>query len=318
MQSSTDFERLLKIFYPDDAEQLSKIESENIRFAYYTSADVAKQIIDKKEIWLRNATVMNDFLEITYGLDLTKKAFGSAPWKDIMSAANSVLPGIQEKVMAHFNYWDRYLPTETYLTCLSLHDDKEDEHGRLSMWRAYGDVALIINNTPLTNSSEELGVFSTPVHYLDQAGFEERLQKVAQAVTNNIVYLHALDEKVTFDFICSMLLVGVIGTKHPGFAEEKEWRIFFQPEDYPDNILTKEIVTIQGVVQEIWKLPLKHDPDNGLHHADIPSLINRIIIGPTQHSEVSKHAFVNLLDKAGVEDAANKVFVSEIPLRMRT
>ena len=64
-------------------------------------------------------------------------------------------------------------------------------------------------------------------------------------------------------------------------------------------------------------LPLRHDPDNGLHRADIPSLLDRIIIGPTPYPHVSAGAFVELLERGGVEDATNKVVISEIPLRTR-
>ncbi len=99
--------------------------------------------------------------------------------------------------------------------------------------------------------------------------------------------------------------------------KKKEWRIYFQPECFPENILNREVVTIQGVMQQAWKLPLQHDPDHGLHHADLPGLMDRIIIGPTPYPEISYHAFVELLDQAGVENAGDKVFVSGIPLRMR-
>jgi hypothetical protein len=48
---------------------------------------------------------------------------------------------------------------------------------------------------------------------------------------------------------------------------------------------------------------------------EIPSLINRIIIGPTQYPWAMWKAFVTLLSEAGVENAASKVFTSDIPLR---
>ncbi len=89
------------------------------------------------------------------------------------------------------------------------------------MWCAYGEVALIIHPTPLTSSSEDLGVFSTPVRYVDQAGFEQQWQQVAEAVTAHIACFHAVDEEVMMNLIDRMLFLGVIGTKHPGFAEEE-------------------------------------------------------------------------------------------------
>ncbi len=281
MPSFTEFETLWNIFSPGDVNELYKIKTNNRRFAYYTSADTAKEIIENKEVWLRSAAVMNDFSEITYGLDLTKKAFHSDSWKIFGDTVVGLgFPDIIEKVMYNFNYWERLLPTEIYLACLSLHDDAEDQNGRLSMWRAYGDVALVINNTPLTRISESdaPGVFSMPVHYLDQTEFEKRLQNVTNAVKKNTTFLHGVGKDVITDCISKMLYLGAIRTKHPGFSEEKEWRIYSHPTDSSDNILTKKIVTIEGVIQEIWKLPLRHDPKNELIHADIPSLIDKSLL----------------------------------------
>ena len=67
--------RIFEIFCPGNMGKLSKIKSGNRKFAYYTSADTAKKIIQNEEIWFRNATVMNDFSEISYGLSLVKKAY---------------------------------------------------------------------------------------------------------------------------------------------------------------------------------------------------------------------------------------------------
>ena len=65
---------------------------------------------------------------------------------------------ISKKLIELEWYWQ----FETYISCLSLHEPWEDRIGRLSMWRAYGDVALIINNTPLTAVTDRLGVYLDP------------------------------------------------------------------------------------------------------------------------------------------------------------
>ena len=44
-------------------------------------------------------------------------------------------------------------------------------------------------------------------------------------------------------------------------------------------------------------------------------LVNRVIIGPSRFPYVLADAFVALLEAAGVTDAGDKVFVSDIPLR---
>ena len=186
------------------------------------------------------------------------------------------------------------------------------------MWRAYGDVALILNNTPLTVVTDRLGVYSTPVHYLDQVGAEARLQTVAQAITANVDFLRGLGEQSFISNTVYMVFMAAIGTKAPRIFRRKEWRIFFRPTEHPNSILTRRVVVIDNVPQVIWGLPLRHDPDNDLHRADIPSLLDKIIVGPTPYPYVSARAFVELMERADVDQARDKVVVSEIPLRTRS
>jgi hypothetical protein len=48
---------------------------------------------------------------------------------------------------------------------------------------------------------------------------------------------------------------------------------------------------------------------------DIPSLIDRIIIGPSQYPLVLHEAFSDVLLELGVKEPHNRVFISDIPLR---
>ena len=76
-----------------------------------------------------------------------------------------------------------------------------------------------------------------------------------------------------------------------------------------------ETVVLGGVPQNIWVLRLADEPESGLHGAGIASLLDRLIIGPTEHPYVSGQAFRRILTEAGVENVDGKVCVSDIPLR---
>ena len=76
-----------------------------------------------------------------------------------------------------------------------------------------------------------------------------------------------------------------------------------------------EVKVIGGTPQLIYKIPLKDIPGEGLIGVEIPQILDRIIIGPTEHPIVARQAFVKLLERSGVAEASQKVFVSEIPLR---
>ena len=178
-------DRFLGIFHPGYQEALSGLISENGRLAYYTDADTALKIISNGEVWLRNATVMNDFSEIAYGLQLTMRALSGCAGKAFRRTVDEVFPGtiatVEELIGRLQNDW-RF---ETYITCVSRHKPAEDQTGRLSMWRAYGDTALVVRNTPLSSPTDDLGVYSIPVNYFGPKECEVRLEKVTEAIRDN-------------------------------------------------------------------------------------------------------------------------------------
>jgi hypothetical protein len=108
---------------------------------------------------------------------------------------------------------------------------------------------------------------------------------------------------------------GAVCTKHPGFAEEVEWRVIHFPWWENSAHLIKETEVIQGVPRPVYKIPLVDIPEEGLFGLTIPALFDRIIIGPTRDPLAMREAFMDLLVKADVEQPHNKVFVSDIPLR---
>jgi hypothetical protein len=288
---------------------------ENRRFAYYTSADTALKVIRSRELWFRNAMVMNDSSEIAHGINLIRKVFFGTRGDRFREAVNDIFPEAMGKVDEKFMDWNADWELETYIACVSLHNDTEDSSGRLSMWRAYGDTALIINHTPMTAVTDLLGVFSVPVAYLDENGLIEKMSGIVDEIRKNRTYLKNLGLDVLVECIHRMLFHIAIATKHPGFSEEREWRLFFRPSERSSPRMRCETVVLGGVPQNIWALTLVDEPENGLHGAGLPSLLDRLIIGPTEHPYVSGRAFQRVLTEAGVENANEKVFVSDIPLR---
>src|SRR3546814_8637682 len=56
-----------QLMYQHVAGRFEMLKSTNRKIAHYTSAENAMNIISGKTIWLRNAALMNDFMEIRYG-----------------------------------------------------------------------------------------------------------------------------------------------------------------------------------------------------------------------------------------------------------
>ena len=103
--------------------------------------------------------------------------------------------------------------------------------------------------------------------------------------------------------------------KHPGFAEEQEWRLVYLPRMGESSVLEKSVDVIQGVPQTVYRIPLKDRPEDGLVGIEIPRLLERVIIGPSNFPWPLYEAFVAELKDAGVENADRKVVISDILLR---
>ena len=106
-----------------------------------------------------------------------------------------------------------------------------------------------------------------------------------------------------------------LSTKHPGFAEEREWRIIHSPTMLPSERIGFDIETIEGVPQRVYKLQMENHPDEGLIGATLPELLEEIIVGPTESPWPIYDALVTKLEENGVENARSKVRISNIPLR---
>lgn len=306
-----------QIFQPGLLEEILAVANENKRFVYYTSAETAMKVLSKQELWFRNVTVMNDYSEVSYGLGLIRSVFSGEQGARFRTAVEDIFPGTIEKADELLSGWEHDWKLETYIACVSVHNPEEDRHGRLSMWRAYGDTALVINNKPMMSVTDLLAVFSIPVLYLSKDGLSVYLSKITDAILINRTYLSGLGQETLVSYIHQMLFRFAIATKHPGFKEEKEWRLFYRPSEQISPGMTEETVALNGIPQKVFKLRLANDPEVGLHAADIPSLLDRIIVGPTEFPYVSYKAFAKVLAEAGVEDAAGRVVVSDIPLRTR-
>src|SRR5690606_25994914 len=104
-----------------------------------------------------------------------------------------------------------------------------------------------------------------------------------------------------------------------------EWRITYSAdpagEGFDDeafnaaNAIQREVRSINGVPQRLYKLPLKDNERLGIKGISLPDVLSRIIIGPTQYPIVLFDALYMALVRAGVPDPHTKIAISNIPLR---
>jgi len=156
---------------------------------------------------------------------------------------------------------------------------------------------------------------SSPVAYLNPNAFAAEFMKVAKNIEGEAEYIRSLGREAVKGFAFNMLRFAVLCTKHPGFHEEREWRVVASPAMHPSKLLALAVEVVRGTPQMVLKIDLQNHPDQGLVGLALPELLNSIIIGPCEFPQVIQRAFHQLLVEAGVPEPEKKIVVSDIPLR---
>jgi hypothetical protein len=320
--------RLAAIFSPEAKRQLDNYTRRrpqggtdgHLRFVHYTSATNARCIIGTKRMWMRNARCMSDFSEVQHGLDIFDAFFKDFNRKkSFTSVIDQCFPGATQEALGQFEKWRTDLRLNSYITCISEHDDLEDRQGRLSMWRAFGGdaprVAVIFKfNVPILSASELRLIFS-PVAYLSDTRAHAILDEVAQNVKAEAEFLESIGRETTVRMIFQTFVAGVTCLKHEAFHEEREWRAIYLPNLYRSKLIECKVENVGPVPQRVYKIPLDVSASEDLADVEFSRIFDRLIIGPSSYPWVMYEAFVDDLEKAGVRDAKERVWVSKIPIR---
>jgi hypothetical protein len=224
--------RIVGIFSPYALSQMEDYfrkqrDQTQIRFVYYTPAEGALRIIENKRLWMRNVTCMSDFSEVRHGHGILVRLFQEQSSRRVFNEAlEKCAPGAAEEAFKIFDSWWNNISLNSYITSISKHDDSEDLHGRLSMWRAFGGntarVAIVFK-VPL--SLTNAGVFNlifSPVAYLTEPEITKQFHTVVANIEANCDFLKSIGHSRTVTSIFNMLVAGVTCLKHEGFKEERE------------------------------------------------------------------------------------------------
>ena len=278
-------------------------------------------IIKSKKLWMRNTKCMNDYMEVSQGHFLLVQFFEDKTRKKYF--CNVLEPFGKEIGMNSlklFDQWWNNIETNTFIASISEHEHDEDINGRLSMWRAYGHPsakAAVVLNIPFEphGATKGLNLMLSPVSYFGYTNLEKKLYTILENINKNNDFLVSLGAEAIIELVLTTLLMIAVSLKHEGFKEEKEWRVIYLPTLRPSKLISRNIETLDGVPQDIYKIPLEDNPAENVIGIGIPQLIERIIIGPSTYPIPMYQAFTAALTEAGVEKAASKVIISDIPLR---
>ncbi len=311
-------EALFDLFAPQISERISHLKNSGQRFVHYTSAEAAISIVESRSVWLRSASIMNDFMEIEHGLQCLAAAWRSERGSEFRAFLDQLDDGLAERVALSHDAEQNSLKYDTYLLSVSQHRDSEDRLGRLSMWRAYGGangIALVLRNTPFVTESNALAAFTLPVSYQSKDQFIEWFGRWFETLKKGKESLLNLQPEEILAYVQLAFRLFALSTKHPGFHEEEEWRIVHSPRIEVSTRLQRKPVLVRGTPQIIYGLPLQNIPEENFFGAELNELIDHVIVGPSDSPWNTREALVAILQEAGLTDAENRVFVSNIPLR---
>lgn len=314
--------KLREIFLPYANKRRIDFNKSNKLLAYYTTADTAYKIMQKKEIWMRNVTVMNDYQEVKYGIQKINSIFlrneyqekttlykvGQRLYNVLQEFTDENGNAIFEDVLKQYFIEQTSWEYNAYISCFTEHDTDEDGLGRLSMWRAYGGdngVALVFNPQKYAeNLEEKYKIFLTPVAYLTDEELATEVEELAVNININKDFLHEVKQRyppILHNWLMAVLRFAIVSIKHPGFKEEKEWRLVGHGYD-----LACETEVIRGVIQPVHKLEI----------SNLREMLHHIIIGPTQYENVIFKGFEKILkDKYDLLKPDKLIISSRIPYR---
>ena len=321
-------QRLAGIFLPlpsrlrDEARARQSVNGEPptaLKFAHYTSAEAAIAILRSREVWMRNTTCMADYREVMHGFDMLQRFFVEDNVKSLEAAFNDCHPGAAGRGLEFFNQWWRAnLSGQIFVGSISEHSGNEDLHGRLSMWRAFGNsptrVAIVLKVPWKTSATDKLKVMFSPVVYAPEAEVFGSLRQVAENIRREAEFLKTVSADQVQLWFFAMIFVYMSCLKHEGFHEEREWRAIYSP-IFQSALLRRSTEVVNGIPQLVYHLPLDERVDAEVSDLDLVKMLDRIIIGPTQYPWAVSNSFVETLGEIGVENPIEKVFISHIPIR---
>jgi hypothetical protein len=316
---ATPLDQLQALTFSYERRKLRKARSLKFKLAHYTTADTAARILDSQTLWLRNAQLMNDFSEIAYGRKCLKDSLDAGMRGALEKALDAAYPGLFADLIDWLNNNSYNAMAHTHLMSLAEYK-ADDELGKLSMWRAYGGpkagVALVFNGNALFQDSD-LGVYASPVAYGDAKIFHAHLSKIAANLQRNTHLLQSIPRSDVLKVMFGAINFATLSFKHPGFAEEREWRLIHLPLTEPTAFVRQMIETVQGIPQLVCKVPLTDQPGLNAPWLNLDDLLYKVVIGPCAYSHQVAWAIQEILRKHGVSAPDKRIVISDIPLRQQ-
>jgi hypothetical protein len=299
---------------------------------HYTNAAGLLGILQNKSIWATDAHCLNDAQELRYGTELA------------IAYARSVLKATDSEVIAAYlkrsirswghrwslrkasGGWSGRPMGSLYLASFSEDGDL------LSQWRGYAEdtgysIGLATEWWDLTSMPVPLRIPALRLRrvlYSDedqQKAFGPLLQAACRSLQEaadrfgDAAALSAYEPRLQ-EYVGWALYGMAPCFKHPGFEEEREWRmVYVEGADDPDhgglNLSLRFRHAAIGIVPYVI-IPIA--ASEGPYHGRLP--ITEVYHGPSDHMDVSEAVLIRLLEEHGYAIPHTRVKAALTPLRV--
>lgn len=290
---------------------------------HYTSQKGLLEIIDKKELWATNIYYLNDSLEYEYAVKLIHEVMSG--YFDALPPPRAIgrgIPPVLEEIPEIEKTNLERMMLESILGGISAFTSDFDvyvisfsqEGDQLSQWRGYcpngNGFSLGFETSYLVNIMKKHSLRFVGCIYKKEEQVKILKEIIDKSINDFRSFLDKLENSKPED--TSKTIMGMIAPtimellyimprmKHESFYEEKEWRFV------GINKGSKHIHFREGksMIIPYIKIPLVENQE--------PIKIDRIIVGPTPHHQLSQKSIQLLMDR---EKIKCKVESSKIPYR---
>jgi len=285
---------------------------------HYTGAPAIRGILQSRSIWASGAQYMNDWMEVVYGYDIIMNRLRELVEKGKLAERSRI---VFKDVLRLMEAPDSPF-IDAYFVAFC------EKGNLLSQWRAYaGTQGFAIEFDPLVIKGELTLTTQAPARNLrlakveydtrrQQASFRELIDELCETIEGT-KSPHGRDKSLLptlVEFTRMVLSSWAATVKHPGFEEEQEWRVIFQPlitaeEKYLST--TEFVVRLEGpeFVTHVEFMP--DEKVLGKRGTLLP--IKSIVCGPNVTMRTTMRALEILLRNNGYDGVQIKR--SEIPAR---
>lgn len=295
---------------------------------HYTSSAALISIVTNNELWLSEATYLNDRHEIELGRRLAC---------DVVKSRIAVEPSSDVRTMLELSlsYFDSRTDPQVYVACFSFDGDD------LTQWRAYGGsdvpIAIELEHSPLMFGYTSEGMLDRVMY--DAADhlwiFDQLLTAYADAYRDDVrdpIPVKRGGPPLTIDEE-SRIVAGslyhalwhyIVTCKDPAFASEREVRFIYTAHDYSQDESSRSWYPEHPTprFRERFGRVIPYLTSSNLEFANMDRVrkaerlpIRSVRIGPSAEPALIQRGIRRLLDTHGHQGAT--VTVSTSPFRPR-